>query len=131
MAALTDAPLRWSIVLVELDPTRGHEQAGTRRALVVSYEAFHRSGMATVCPITTRKPKYPGEVAIPEGHAGQTADGLILCHQVRTLDLARVKAFELGGRRQQLTDPAVRRSVRFALAHHLGLDTPAAVDGSG
>jgi mRNA interferase MazF len=65
VAALTDPPLRWAVVLVDLDPSRGHEQAGRRRALVVSYEAFHRSGMATVCPITTRRPKYPGEVPLP------------------------------------------------------------------
>lgn len=130
MAALTDGPLRWAVVLVDLDPSRGHEQAGTRRALVVSYESFHRSGMATICPITTRPPKYPGEVPLPDGHAGQTRDGLILCHQVRTLDLARVTAYELGGRVQYVTDQDVRVGVRSALAHQLGLDIPAAVDGA-
>ena len=130
MAALTEGPLRWAIVLVDLDPTRGHEQAGTRRALVVSYEAFHRSGMATVCPITTREPKYPGEVPVPDGHAGQTRDGLILCHQVRTLDLARVTAYELRGRVQYVTDRSVRAAVRAALAHQLGLDIPAVADGA-
>lgn len=130
MAALTDGPLRWAIVLVDLDPTRGHEQAGTRRALVVSYEAFHRSGMATICPITTRQPRYPGEVSIPDGHAGQTRDGLILCHQVRTLDLARVTAYALGGRVQYVTDRVVRSAVRAALAHQLGLDIPVVADGA-
>lgn len=130
MATLTDGPRRWAVVLVDLDPTRGHEQAGTRRALVVSYEAFHRSGMATVCPITTRTPKYPGEVPIPDGHAGQTRDGLILCHQVRTLDLTRVTTFEFGGRFQYVTDRSVRTAVRTALAHQLGLDIPAAADGA-
>ncbi|MGZ6314052.1 MAG: type II toxin-antitoxin system PemK/MazF family toxin [Candidatus Limnocylindrales bacterium] len=131
MAALTDAPLRWAVVLVDLDPPRGHEQAGTRRALVVSYESFHRSGMATVCPITTRQPKYPGEVPVPADHAGQTRDGLILCHQVRTLDLARVSSVEIAGRVQYVTDPTVRAAVRAALAHQLGLDAPAVTDGAG
>ncbi len=123
-------PLRWTIVLVDFDPTVRHEQRGTRRALVVSYESFHRSGMATVCPITTRAPKYPGEVTIPAGHAGQTKDGLILCHQLRTIDLARVSAFELSGRPQQLTDPRVRAEVRVALAHQVGLDLRAMFDGA-
>ena len=122
--------LRWSIVIVDFDPVVGHEQAGQRRALVVSYEPFHRSGMAAVCPITSRQPKYPGEVAIPAGHAGQTLDGLVLVHQVRTIDLRRVSAFEVGGRPQSVTDPELRRSIRRALAHHLGLDIPAAVDGA-
>ena len=130
MAGLIPARLRWAIVLIDLDPSVGHEQAGTRRALVVSYDAFHRSGMASVCPITSRQPKYPGEVAIPAGHAGQTRNGLILCHQLRTVDLERVTAFELAGELQYVTDPALRARVRSALAHQLGLDIPAAVDGA-
>ena len=117
-------------MVVDFDPTVGHDQRGARRALVVSYESFHRSGMATVCPITTRPPKYPGEVPIPAGHAGQTKDGLILCHQLRTIDLARVSAFELDGRPQQLTDRRVRAEVRLALAHQLGLDLRATFDGA-
>ena len=86
--------------------------------------------MATVCPITTRPPRYPGEVPIPAGHAGQTKDGLVLTHQVRTVDLRRVSAFEIAGRRQLVNDPQVRRAVRSALAHHLGLDVPGAADGA-
>jgi len=121
---------RWSVVIIDLDPAVGHEQAGQRRALVVSYEPFHRSGMATVCPITSRPSKYPGEILIPIGHAGQSLDGLILAHQVRTVDLRRVTAFTIGGAAQQLTDPGIRRDVRRALAHHLGLDLPAAADGA-
>ncbi len=95
----------------------------------MSYEPFHRSGMATVCPITTRPPKYPGEVGVPAGHAGQTLDGVILVHQVRTIDLRRVSAFFIAGSPQRITNPEIRRDVRRALAHHLGLDRPAAADG--
>jgi hypothetical protein len=62
--------------------------------------------------------------------AGQTRDGLILCHQVRTIDTRRVTAFEIDGRPQVVGDPAIRSAVRRALAHHLGLDLPAAVDGA-
>lgn len=130
MAGLTPPRLRWAIVVIDFDPALSHEQPGTRRALVVSYEAFHRSGMAAVCPITSREPKYPGEIAIPEGHAGQTRPGLILCHQLRTVDLDRVTAFDVGGRIQYVTDPGIRDLVRSALAHQLGLDIPAAMDGA-
>jgi len=122
--------LRWSVVIVDFDPVVGHEQAAQRRALVVSYEPFHRSGMAAVCPITSRPSKYPGEVAIPAGHAGQTLDGLVLVHQLRTIDLRRISAFEVGGQPQSVSNPELRRSIRRALAHHLGLDIPAAADGA-
>jgi mRNA interferase MazF len=130
VAEVAPARLRWAVVIVDFDPVRGHEQEGRRRALVVSYEPFHRSGMATVCPITTRRPKYPAEIAIPAGHAGQTQDGLILVHQVRTLDLRRVSAFAIAGEVQYVSDRRLRREVRAALAHHLGLDLPAASDGA-
>ena len=121
--------LRWAVVLVDLDPSVGHEQAGQRRALVVSYEAFHRSGMATVCPISARPARYPGEVSISQGHAGQSKDAVILCHQVRTIDLTRVTTFEIAGRTQYVTDGELRRQVRLALSRHLGLDVPPAADG--
>ena len=71
LARLMAGALRWSVVIVDFDPAVGHEKAGQRRALVVSYEPFHRSGMAAVCPITTRPLRYPGEVPIA---AGQRAD---------------------------------------------------------
>ena len=129
MAGLS-RPLRWVIVVVDFDPTIGHEQSGQRRALVVSYEPFHASGMAAVCPISARPARYPGEVPLGQGQAGQTKDAVILCHQLRTIDLARVTAFEVGGRRQVVTDATVRGQVRSALARHLGLDLPPAEDGA-
>ena len=120
--------LRWATVIVDLEPTQGHEQAGTRRALVVSYEPFHRSGLLTVCPITASRadPRYPGDVAVPAGEAGQTRDGVIVCSQLRTISAQRVRTPALA----YLTDPTLRRQVRRALAHHLGLDVPAIADGA-
>jgi Growth inhibitor len=125
-----NSDLRWAVVIVGLDPTIGHEQAGERRALVVSREPFHASQMATVCPISAREPRYPAEVVIPSGHAGQTRDAVILCHQVRTIDLGRVKAFQMAGRVQYVTDPSIKQQVRSALLHHLGLDLPGSSDGA-
>jgi mRNA interferase MazF len=122
--------LRWAIVIVDFDPIVGHEQAGLRRALVVSNEPFHRSDLATVCPISARAPRYPAEVAIPAGEAGQTKDAVVLCHQLRTIDRRRITAFEIGGQPQVISDPVIRRYVRAALARHLGLDLPIAVDGA-
>ena len=129
--AVTSSVQRWSVVVIDLDPVLGQEQQGIQRAIVVSYEPFHRSGMATICPITSRAPKYPGEITIPAGTAGQTLDGLILVHQIRTIDVTRVTAFEVGGQAQVLRDPVIRQAVRGALAHHLGLDLPASIDAAG
>lgn len=120
--------LRWSVVVVELDPVEGHEQAGRRRALVVSYEPFHRSGLMTVCPITAARSvaRYPGDVPIQVGEAGQTRAGMIVCSQIRTISNRRIRGEPMG----LVADVATRAAVRRALAHHLGLDAPAALDGA-
>ena len=125
---MTAGPLRWAVVIVGRDPVKGHEQGGERRALVVSYEPFHRSGLMTVCPISAARaePRYPAEVAIPAGEAGQTKPGVILCSQVRTVAQHRIHGRALG----VLSNPETRRRVRRALAHHLGLDIPTVGDGA-
>jgi len=126
VAGLSTTRLRWAIVIVDLDPVRGHEQAGSRRALVVSYEPFHRSGLLTVCPITAARSeeRYPGDVALPVGVAGQTKPGVVLCSQLRTISARRMRGVPVG----YLTDAALRRRVRAGLAHHLGLDIPTVSD---
>jgi mRNA interferase MazF len=114
--------------VVDLDPVEGHEQAGRRRALVVSYEPFHQSGLMTVCPITAARSeaRYPGDVPIPIGEAGQTRAGVILCSQVRTISTRRIRGQPLG----IVSEMMIRATVRRAIAHHLGLDVPAVLDGA-
>jgi mRNA-degrading endonuclease toxin of MazEF toxin-antitoxin module len=121
--------LRWAVVRIGPDPAVRREHAGERRALVVSSEPIHRARLATILPITAVRadPRYPGEVALAVGEAGQARPGVILCHQVRTIPLDR-----LAGRTPDgfVTSPATRAAVREALAHHLGLDIPPVVDGA-
>ncbi len=120
-------PLRWAVLIIDLDPTVGHEQAGERRALVVSYEPYHQSGNITICPITAARdaPRYPTEVPIPVGEAGQTLPAVILCQQVRTVSARRVRSLK-----GYVTNPSIRTAIREALAHHLGLDALPLEDGA-
>ena len=86
----------------------------------------------TLCPISAARgtgKRYPGEVAIPEGEAGQTKDALIQCYHVRTISTSRIVGSR-GEGPQYVTDPKIRMQVREALAHHLGLDIPPSVDGA-
>jgi mRNA-degrading endonuclease toxin of MazEF toxin-antitoxin module len=126
--------LRWAILVVDLEPVVGHEQGGERRCLVVSYEPFHRSGRVTICPITAARnaTRYPNEVPIPAGEAGQTKPGVILVHQLRTISLQRALRTlrRSGGRVHYVTDPTIRHQVRQALERHFGLDIPPSLDGS-
>lgn len=80
-------PRRGDIVWLYFDPTKGHEQQGTRPALILSPEAFNRFGMALVCPITrggafARGKSWTVAVAAP----GMATGGVVLCNQVRTVD---------------------------------------------
>jgi len=76
-------PDHGDVVYVSFDPTRGHEQAGTRPAVVVSSTHFSlRTGFFICCPITSRRKGYGFEVSV----SGNTISGIILCDQLRTLD---------------------------------------------
>lgn len=129
---MTVPKLRWAVLICDLDPTVGHEQAGERRALIVSYEPFHRSGLMTICPITAARAEalYPGEVSIPKGEAGQTKAGVILCHQVRTVSILRAQSTLTSGKIGYVNDDTLRTKVRSALAVQLGLDIPGMDDGA-
>lgn len=83
--------------------------------------------MIAACPITTTRTssRYPGDVPIPKGIGGQTRSGVILCHQVRTLSIERIR--RVAGR---VDEADIRAAVRRYLARHLGLDIPPAVDGA-
>lgn len=77
-------PERGHVVWLDFDPQAGHEQAGRRPALVLSPAIFNeRTGLALVCPITNRPPRYQFEVPIPE-NVGVT--GVILSGHVKSLD---------------------------------------------
>ena len=80
---------RGEIWFVDLDPTRGKEQRGTRPVLVVSTDAFTRvTGLAIVCPVTSG-----GALARDLGFAvsligsGLKTAGVVIASQPRTIDL--------------------------------------------
>ncbi len=79
---------RGDIWHVDLNPTRGREQANPRYVLILTPKAFNLLGTPIVAPITTG-----GDFAREKGFAvslsgaGTDATGVILCHQIRALDL--------------------------------------------
>jgi mRNA interferase MazF len=78
------APKRGDLITLEFDNTQGHEQAGYRRAIVISPLAYNRkTGLAIVSAITNQKKGYPFEVDIPKG---VKVTGVVLSDQVRTID---------------------------------------------
>ena len=76
-------PKQGSIMKLNLNPTKGHEQAGYRPVLVVNNASFSRaSNMIIVCPITNTDRKNPLHVRL-DG----LITGFVMCDQVRVVDI--------------------------------------------
>ena len=72
------------LIWTEFDPSRDREQAGRRPALVVSSAEFtENTGLAVVCPITSRVRPYPTSVVLP---SGLPITGEVLTSHVRSID---------------------------------------------
>lgn len=83
MVASRHTPDRGDLVWLNFSPQAGHEQSGRRPALVISRLEYNRpTGLALMCPITSRKKGYPFEVELPDG----PLRGVVLSDQVRCLD---------------------------------------------
>ncbi|HST75711.1 MAG TPA: type II toxin-antitoxin system PemK/MazF family toxin [Acetobacteraceae bacterium] len=76
------------LIWTDFDPSRGRERAGRRPALVVSAALFtENTGLAVVCPITSRVRPFPTSVILPPG---LPVAGEILTSHIRSIDtLAR------------------------------------------
>lgn len=88
---MTYIPKQGDIIFIDFDPQAGHEQAGHRPALVVSnYDFNEATKLAIVCPITNTLHDKPYRQRLPEG---LKTTGMILCEQVKSLDIHKRKAY--------------------------------------
>ena len=85
---------RGTVVLVELDPTLGHEQRGVRPCIAVSDPAVNadqRFPLIAVVPVTGT----PGEGALypplAPGPSGLTKDSYVLTDHLRSIDKRRIR----------------------------------------
>ncbi|MBF0452558.1 MAG: endoribonuclease MazF [Candidatus Magnetomorum sp.] len=82
MSAYT--PNRGDIVWINFNPQAGHEQAGRRPALILSPKNYNsKTGLAILCPITSKNKGYPFEVQIIES---LPVSGVVLSDQVKSMD---------------------------------------------
>jgi len=76
-------PERGDLVWLNFNPGSGHEQVGTRPAIVVSPSSYNsKTGLMIACPITSKIKNYPFEVVIN----GEKISGVVLSDQVKNLD---------------------------------------------
>lgn len=104
---------RGDIYLVSLNPTRGHEQQGTRPVLIVSPNAFNLAmGTPLVAPISTGGgfARSRGFTVSLDG-VGTTTTGVVLCNQLRTLDIEARQGRRLESVPQEVMDDVLAKLV--------------------
>ncbi|MCV3765890.1 type II toxin-antitoxin system PemK/MazF family toxin [Rhizobium sp. TRM95796] len=79
---------RGDIWHVDLNPVKGREQANPRYVLVLTPKSFNQLGAPIVAPITVggEFARYQG-FTVPLSGTGTNAVGVVLCHQIRALDI--------------------------------------------
>ena len=85
-------PARGEIWVADLNPTRGHEQAGQRPVLVISEDIFNAgpADLVIVLPITSTYRGVPSHVPIKPPEGGIKNPSVILCEAVRSIAKERL-----------------------------------------
>jgi mRNA interferase MazF len=87
VARILRGEVRWA----DLNPARGHEQAGQRPVLVLSHDVFNeRSGTVIAVAMTSQEPRAGFPLTIESHAAGVTKRSWIKISQVRTLSVDRI-----------------------------------------
>lgn len=80
--------IQYQIILVNLDPTLGHEIKKTRPCVVISPNEMNQFlKTIVIAPMTTSEKSYPSRV--PVLHNGKK--GMIVLDQIRSVDKLRVQ----------------------------------------
>ena len=84
----TDLDLKaGDIVLVDFAPVRGHEQDGTRPALVMTEAVYNeQSSFVIICPITSNPKPWPFKMMLPPG---LKVSGFVMLDQIKSVDQRR------------------------------------------
>lgn len=101
------AVLRGEVVWADLDPTRGHEQAGVRPVVVLSHDVFNeRSGTVIALAVTSREPTAGFPLTWELRSARLPKRSWVKMGQIRTLSTER-----LGSRLGRLSPEELTRVI--------------------
>ena len=80
-------PSRGEVWLVNLNPSRGHEQAGVRPGLVVSVDPFNHgpAGLVVLLPLTSIPKGIPFHVELNPPEGGVKVKSFIKCEDIRSV----------------------------------------------
>jgi mRNA interferase MazF len=85
-------PLRGDVWYIDFDPTRGHERAGRRPALVVSADTLNRAaaGVVIVLPMTSKAKGIRSHIGVVAGEGGLAKRSYIKCEDIRSVSTLRL-----------------------------------------
>ena len=87
MARVLRGEVRWA----DLNPVRGHEQAGRRPVLILSHDVFNeRSGTVIGVALTSQEPRAGFPLTLESKAARLTKRSWIKISQIRTLSADRI-----------------------------------------
>jgi len=87
MARILRGEIRWA----DLNPVRGHEQAGERPVLVLSHDVFNeRSGTVIAVALTSQEPRAGFPLTMEIKAEGLPKRSWIKISQIRTLSAERI-----------------------------------------
>ncbi len=87
MARVLRGDIRWA----DLNPVRGHEQAGLRPVLVLSHDVFNdRSGTVIGVALTSQEPRAGFPLTLESHAPGLSKRSWVKISQIRTLAVERV-----------------------------------------
>lgn len=99
---------RGDIVVVSLNPAAGHEQRGTRPALVLTTREFNRLGDVLIAPIT-QGGNYSRHAGFAVPLEGSKTRGVALINKIRMLDLSAHKARKIERASPEVIEDAISR----------------------
>jgi mRNA interferase MazF len=83
--------LRGDILWADLDPARGHEQAGLRPVVVISHDVFNaRSGTVIALAITSQEPKAGFPLTLEISSVKMPKRSWVKISQIRVLSILRI-----------------------------------------
>jgi mRNA interferase MazF len=103
--------------LADLNPTRGHEQAGQRPVLIVSEDLFNRgpADLVIVVPITSTLRPIPSHIRLTPPEGGLKNESAALCEAVRSISKHRLlrRLGSVSTMRMTLVEDALRILLRL------------------
>ena len=77
-------PKQGDVIFLDFNPTKGHEQAGFRPAVIISNNVFNENTkMVIVCPITSNDKEFPTHYHLEDT---KKVFGSVLCEHIRSID---------------------------------------------